>query len=605
MRIKFVGAVGGEITGSCIMCCARSGTRFLVDCGIFQGSRYAGAKNARFPFDPKSIDFVLLTHAHADHCMRIPSLYMCGFAGKIYCSKATRELAILNILDGLKHEELPSGFENLQDKKEWEKLFVPLNDGQQFFADTDLQISMLRSSHFLGSTGFSVGWNLYKEGGNTGDHQSKTICFSGDLGGVIDGESNHLPLLKDGFVPWVSTDYIVMESTYGSLKRESSYKDFDSRIEHLNKLISADDLDTFVFSCFSMQRTQDILFDLLYLAMRNKEHCFEIKLDSDMGIKVCKIYKEILTETKPVNEKSNERKFIHLNKDFMSRFLPLLGEESEDCNKRIDATKKFISDVLSARFKHKNVVISFKKPNNNKGKQPDKEAGQQSKKKKIHITSSGMFQHGPILRHFEKRHDDERTAFFITGFCKSTDNGKTISSWLDNTDSKGGVINCNKIQIDRTKWKAKIHNIAPYYSGHADKEGLLRFLFYSAMYGKNKAKGINNKNVTVFLNHGNVIARAELKRTINEKGAKPENQDVRKIESVLLPNATDPFFDLDRGKWDTNSNSKDLLFPFFMVPKKSRTDSIRDEVKSGLLAYEKFKEEEAAEAAEKAESQEK
>jgi len=575
MKIKFIGAVGGDVTGSCILCCARNGTRFLVDCGMYQGGKSADTKNIRFPFDPKSIDFVLLTHAHIDHCGRIPYLYACGFTGKIVCNNATRDLAILNMTDMLMNGNSSLDLKNIvaKNESEWKALFItednmPSINNAVFYFDYDLQISMFRSSHFLGSTSFSVGWNIYKP--SEGAHEVKTICFSGDLGSVIDNDTNHLTLLKDGFAPWVATDYIVMESTYGARVREPKHKCFSSRIKHLEELILADDIDTFVFACFSMQRTQDILFDLLYITMQNKKYDFTVNLDSSMGIGACSIFKRALKSLK-IDRKNGKEKFIYLNENFVKRFLPLLGNSyieniSGDGDKEIHAIRKFIIDVLSVRFKFNNVSIKGRYVDDEEHEEPSTKPP----RKEIHITSSGMFHSGPILNHIKERHSDKHTAFFITGFCKTTETGKILSAWGEG-DDLGGIITVHGERIDRTKWRAKIHDVSQYYSGHADAEGLLRFLFYSEKYGEGQDLEGNNKEivndkrrVTVFLNHGDTPARIELKKKIEIESKKPENQQVREIKNVLMPNATDPFFDLDKGEWDTIPN--DILSPFFTVP---------------------------------------
>ena len=98
MQISFHGAAG-EVTGSCILVETKT-NKFLVDCGMFQGSQFAREENFEaWPFDPVSIDFLLLTHAHVDHCGRLPKLYADGFRGRVYCTPATRDLTEIILLD--------------------------------------------------------------------------------------------------------------------------------------------------------------------------------------------------------------------------------------------------------------------------------------------------------------------------------------------------------------------------------------------------------------------------------------------------------------------------------------------------------------------------
>ncbi|HLD34616.1 MAG TPA: MBL fold metallo-hydrolase, partial [Patescibacteria group bacterium] len=101
MKISFHGACQ-EVTGSCILI-ETDKTKFLVDCGMFQGSRFAREENFEpWAFDPKGIDFLILTHAHVDHCGRLPRLSRDGFKGKIYSTPATRDLAEIILLDSAK-----------------------------------------------------------------------------------------------------------------------------------------------------------------------------------------------------------------------------------------------------------------------------------------------------------------------------------------------------------------------------------------------------------------------------------------------------------------------------------------------------------------------
>ena len=98
MTITFAGAAQ-EVTGSCYHLQTKSG-QFLVDCGLFQGSRFAAEENQKqFPFDPKKIDFILLTHAHLDHCGRLPLLYERGFIGKVFCTDPTAQLTMIVLED--------------------------------------------------------------------------------------------------------------------------------------------------------------------------------------------------------------------------------------------------------------------------------------------------------------------------------------------------------------------------------------------------------------------------------------------------------------------------------------------------------------------------
>ena len=101
MRITFAGAAQ-EVTGSCYLVESKHGN-FIVDCGLFQGNRFAEIKNKDdFPFDPTKAEFLVLTHAHLDHCGRLPLLYKRGFVGKIYCTEPTAQLTMIVLEDAVK-----------------------------------------------------------------------------------------------------------------------------------------------------------------------------------------------------------------------------------------------------------------------------------------------------------------------------------------------------------------------------------------------------------------------------------------------------------------------------------------------------------------------
>ena len=258
MLVKFIGATE-RVSGSCSWL-KKDTTEFLVDCGMIQGERHDDFENRQpFLFDPKQIKFVLLTHAHLDHCGLIPRLYKEGFIGKVYCTKATSLLAREILTDATKINSFYtekdmqvvqfSYFEEMKDFK-WGKM-LPI--------DNNLFIAIYRSAHILGAVSICISWDK--------DVKGKSILFTGDIGNNTKTNS-YQPLLKHRHEPDEKNGFIVCESTYGSRERDSSECKFEYRIDQLEKIITETlygKQGHLIIPTFSLHRTQEILFDLYYL----------------------------------------------------------------------------------------------------------------------------------------------------------------------------------------------------------------------------------------------------------------------------------------------------------------------------------------------------
>ena len=260
MKFRFIGATGGHVTGSCtLFSYARKNSKFLVDCGLVQGEGNDIEKNsARFPFDPSEIDFVLLTHAHQDHCGLIPKLYKDGFKGRVICTKATAKLATLSLLDSALQKNCPFSdgdvnsirFEHIDDRPNFSlSKILPIAD--------DLFASFTRSAHILGAMSITIGWL------NQND-EKEYLVMSGDLGNNTK-QNPYQPLLagRQGIFGYPKA--IIVESTYGAKDRDSECSDYEGRLECLRKIIQeevSDKKSVIVIPAFSLQRTQELLFDL-------------------------------------------------------------------------------------------------------------------------------------------------------------------------------------------------------------------------------------------------------------------------------------------------------------------------------------------------------
>lgn len=263
MQIRFHGAINGQVTGSCTeFFYKRTNTRFLVDCGMVQGEAHAAALNARpFAFDPGALKFVLLTHAHLDHCGLLPKLCKEGFAGKVICTRATAEAAKAILLDAAGLPDSP------YEKKDVRCVMFECVDERSDFGlsrllpiDNDLFASFIRTAHLPGSVSITLQWK------DDGD-DLRQIVMSGDIGPNTK-DNPYQSLLAGRQAPFGYPDYIVLESTYGDRTRDDKFADREARLAALDAAVRESVIERsgpLVIPCFSMHRTQEILFDLYCL----------------------------------------------------------------------------------------------------------------------------------------------------------------------------------------------------------------------------------------------------------------------------------------------------------------------------------------------------
>src|SRR3989344_1632115 len=279
MKLSFYGGVQ-QVTGSNFLL-EHSGLKILVDCGLFQGSKYAETLNYQnFPYNPKDINFVLITHSHADHSGRLPKLYRDGFRGKIFSTKPTIDLSAIALddnLDLIKEEARKDGHEPLFGAGDLHQVFL-LAQGVEYGEELDLgnnvKATFYEAGHILGSAIIEISWKEKDE--------SKSIYFSGDLGNYP------VPLLKHYDMP-NEADYVVTESTYGDRLHENNVNRKNILRQAIEETVQAG--GTVIIPTFAIERTQELIYELNELIEHEHLPRIPIFLDSPLAIKLTKVYK--------------------------------------------------------------------------------------------------------------------------------------------------------------------------------------------------------------------------------------------------------------------------------------------------------------------------
>lgn len=286
--LTFLGATG-QVTGSCYLLETKH-KRVLLDCGLFQGSKETEKQNATdFPFNPATIDAVILSHAHLDHCGRLPKLVKDGFKGVVYLTEASFPLLELLLKDAVHLQLRDIEWENKRRERAGKKLLEPLYELDDveallklrraipYSTETEIlkniSVSFHEAGHILGSS--IVRLHI------TDHHETKTLVFSGDLG------NPNSPLLRDPAI-LTEADVLLLESTYG----DRDHKPLASTLDELSDALqeAAKSGGNVIIPSFAVGRTQDLIYWLGKLQRQGKLPQQQIYLDSPMAISASEIY---------------------------------------------------------------------------------------------------------------------------------------------------------------------------------------------------------------------------------------------------------------------------------------------------------------------------
>ncbi len=402
-KVGFFGGVDA-VTGSNFLFEA-DGKRILIDCGLFQGDKFADDRNREeFGFDPKSIDVLLVTHAHIDHIGRIPKLVREGFRGKIYSTPPTEELTNIMLHDTtriLQHEAVVDGREPIyteRDVMDTMKLWQSEEYYTHFKLTDALSCEFKDAGHILGSAMMFLTMN------------GTTMVFTGDLG------NSPTPLLRDTDSIKGAT-YLLMESVYGDRNHEGR----EERKEMLRTAIT-DSIakgGVLLIPAFSLERTQELLFELNDLVEHHHIPDVKIFVDSPLAIKATEVYRK---SDKYFNL---ETQHIIKNGDDVFRFPRLAFTESKTESMQIWETKG----------------------------------------PKVIIAGSGMANGGRIVHHLKHYLGNANNAVLLVGYQAAGTPGRLLS--------EGAKV--VRLFGDDVAVKAKVSTLHG-YSGHKDMDHLMEFV---------------------------------------------------------------------------------------------------------------------------------
>lgn len=507
LKMKFVGAIEG-ISGSCTwLHHTDSNTQLLVDCGLHQGDERELWHNTQpFPFKPAKLKYVLLTHAHIDHCGLLPRLVREGFRGLVYATRATRELTEVMLLDAAR---VSGGFTEQQVLAiRWSVLDDDLGFkwGRGIRLAQGLRMAYLRSSHILGACLISLSWRVSGPDGE----RDKGICFSGDIG--CQSEDNpYLPLMKEGQHPYADLDYIVVESTYGARARAPEHQCAATRLQRLGEVITHTLLHKggkVLLPAFSLHRTQELLMDVLQWMQTGApgshlpNRPVTARVHAPLGWAVTRVYAQNLCSRSP------NGKFKYLNQ----RLCTALGMEGEAIEALLKKLVEGQDHDVGTRGK-----MTLLKP-----------AMPANYKSDVVIASAGMCDHGPVTGYLERWGNDPRNTVILTGYQSPGSRGAELMA--------RATPQCVD-DATRTAGLAEVVDMSAFYSAHADQGMLLDFLFRTDGYG-------TGRPATVLLNHGNVQGKQALREAIEQR-AHAQRPGERRIANVQIGDAR--WINLDSG----------------------------------------------------------
>ncbi|MCW1930153.1 MAG: MBL fold metallo-hydrolase [Candidatus Kerfeldbacteria bacterium] len=354
MKITFCGAAQ-EVTGSSYLL-ETDTKKYLIDCGLFQGSRMATESNYDdFLFDPKEVSAVFITHAHLDHTGRLPKLAREGFAGTVYATQPTAALAKLIVSDSLhileeearRHDKEP--IYSAEDVSAIIARFRGVEYREVIQVDEHTTVEFFDAGHILGSSCIRI------------THNGVSIVFSGDLG------NTPVPLLYPTDIIG-EANYVVVESTYGGRVHESP-AERTRLLKEMMYTVAAEG-GVLMIPAFAMERTQEILYECNTFVNNNDIPRLQIFLDSPLAIAATEVFQQY------------------------SRYL---NPETQEMIRKDADIFSFPGLKMTRTTQESMAISSVPAP-------------------KVIIAGSGMAQGGRIVRHIEQYISDPKNRYLIVGY---------------------------------------------------------------------------------------------------------------------------------------------------------------------------------------------
>lgn len=372
MKIAFHGAAQ-TVTGSKHLLTLNNGTAVLLDCGLFQGlGKETATLNSEFGFDAAGIKYLLLSHAHIDHCGLIPRLVKLGFTGKIFCTPGTKDLAEVLLLDSAEIQRDDIRFVNKKRAKQGLPLLEPLytvedaqaafelltivNYDEWFTIEEGLQVLYKDAGHIIGSA--SVHVRVTEHGKTT------QVSFSGDV-----GRYNDVILRSPDVFP--QADYILIESTYGSSLHEDVLNTPENLLEWVIKTC-VQKKGKLIIPAFSVGRTQELLYFLNGLDLQKKMPRVPVYVDSPLSREATDVVK-------------------HHTENFNRGIKNLMKTDSDPFE--FDGLQfiKTVEESKSLNERHEPCII---------------------------ISASGMADAGRVKHHILNNIGDSKNTILIVGYCE-------------------------------------------------------------------------------------------------------------------------------------------------------------------------------------------
>lgn len=418
MKITFYGAAK-TVTGSCYLV-EHQAARFLIDCGLYQGSKEIKERNyGPFPFNPAQIDFLLLTHAHIDHSGLIPKLYKAGFRGHVYTTAGSMDLSAVMLPDCGHIQEMEVERKNRKSMRSGRPLLKPIytatdaHDCLKYFQPVEyntplspaegIEVVFRDAGHIFGSAILEI---FYNNGGGR-----EKLVFTGDL-----GRYNHYLVNDPECI--TEADYLVMESTYGNRVHESQSADKEKFSQIINETFTRG--GNVIIPAFAVDRTQTVLMMLSNMLDAGQIKSGSIYVDSPLAIQATEVF---------------------------CRYPQYFDEETTELYKKKGHCPLEIKNLVFSRTSEESMALNS------------------IKKGAIIISASGMADAGRIKHHLKHNLWRPECSVIFMGYQAEGTLGRRILDGCKFVRIHGEDVTVN----------AHIYSLSG-FSAHADKNELLKWL---------------------------------------------------------------------------------------------------------------------------------